>query len=33
MRNIKDPQEVYETLRKAWLAARKSYGLMFREEM
>jgi hypothetical protein len=33
LRNIKDPQEVYEKLRKAWLAARKNYGIMFREEM
>lgn len=23
----------YEALRKAWLAARKKYGLIFREEM
>ena len=27
LRNIKDPQAVYELLRKAWLAARKKYGL------
>jgi len=33
LRNIRDPQEVYELLRKAWLAARKKYGLIFREEM
>lgn len=33
LRNIKDPQEVYELLRKAWLNARKKYGLLFREEM
>lgn len=33
LRNIHDPQEVYELLRKAWLAARKKYGLIFREEM
>lgn len=33
LRNITDPQAVYELLRKAWLAARKNYGLMFREEM
>ncbi len=33
LRNIKDPQEVYEMLRKAWLNARKKYGLIFREEM
>ncbi len=33
LRNIPQPNEVYETLRKAWLAARKKYGLIFREEM
>lgn len=33
LRNINDPQEVYELLRKAWLTARRKYGLMFREEM
>ncbi len=33
LRNIKQPQEVYELLRKAWLAARRKYGLLFREEM
>lgn len=33
LRNVKKPQEVYEMLRKAWLAARKKYGLIFREEM
>ena len=33
LRNIKDPQEVYELLRKAWLAARKKYGLIFRDEL
>ena len=33
MRNITAPQEVYELLRKAWLAARKRYGLQFREQM
>lgn len=33
LRNIKDPQNVYELLRKAWLNARKKYGLIFREEM
>ena len=26
LRNIHDPQEVYEILRKAWLNARKKYG-------
>ena len=33
LRNIPDPQGVYEILRKAWLAARRKYGLIFREEM
>jgi hypothetical protein len=33
LRNIKDPQAVYEIMRKAWLAARKKYGLIFREDM
>ncbi len=33
LRNIADPQAVYEILRKAWLAARRKYGLLFREEM
>ena len=33
LRNIRQPNEVYEILRKAWLAARKKYGLIFREEM
>lgn len=33
LRNVSDPQKVYEVLRKAWLAARKRYGLQFREMM
>ncbi len=33
IRNVRDPQQVYETMRKAWLEARKKYGLIFREEM
>jgi hypothetical protein len=33
LRNISKPEEVYEILRRAWLAARKSHGLLFREEM
>jgi len=33
LRNVPDPNAVYEILRKAWLAARRKYGLMFREEM
>lgn len=33
LRNVAQPQEVYERLRRAWLAARKRYGLQFREEM
>jgi hypothetical protein len=31
LRNIKDPEKVYETIRKAWMAARKRHGLQFRE--
>jgi hypothetical protein len=33
LRNIPDPEEVYELLRKAWLEARKRHGLQFREFM
>jgi len=33
LRNIKDPEAVYETLRRAWLDARKRHGLQFREYM
>lgn len=31
LRNIAKPEEVYETLRRAWLEARKRYGMQFRE--
>jgi hypothetical protein len=33
LRNVSDPQKVYDIMRKAWLSARKRYGLQFREEM
>jgi Bacterial PH domain len=33
LRNIANPEDVYETLRKAWLEARKRHGLQFREYM
>lgn len=33
LRNIPNPEEVYEILRKAWMEARKKYGLQFREYM
>ncbi|MGW8251003.1 MAG: PH domain-containing protein [Anaerolineales bacterium] len=33
LRNVSKPEEVYETLRRAWLDARKRYGLQFREYM
>jgi hypothetical protein len=33
LRNVSNPEEVYETIRKAWLDARKRYGLQFREYM
>lgn len=32
-RNISDPDQVYEILRRAWLEARKRHGLQFREYM
>jgi hypothetical protein len=31
LNNISKPQEVFEILRKAWLDARKRYGLQFRD--
>jgi hypothetical protein len=33
LRNIRDPEKVYELVRRAWLEARKRYGLTFQEEM
>jgi len=33
LRNVSKPEEIYELLRKAWLEARKRYGLQFREYM
>lgn len=33
LRNISKPEEIYETLRRAWLEARKRHGLQFREYM
>lgn len=33
LRNVKEPEKVYEILRRAWLDARKRYGLTFQEEM
>lgn len=33
LRNVSDPEQVYELLRKAWLEARKRHGLEFREFM
>jgi hypothetical protein len=33
LRNVKDPEAVYELLRRAWLEARKRHGLQFREYM
>ena len=33
LRNVPKPELVYETLRRAWLEARKRYGLQFREFM
>lgn len=33
LRNIPDPEKIYELLRKVWLEARSRYGLQFREYM
>lgn len=33
LRNVHHPEDVYETLRRAWLEARKRHGLQFREYM
>ena len=33
LRNISNPEQVYEILRRAWLEARKRHGLQFREYM
>lgn len=33
LRNVKDPEAVTSLIRKAWLDARKRYGVRFREEM
>ncbi len=33
LRNVNNPEEIYELLRKAWLEARKRHGLQFREYM
>lgn len=33
LRNVKDPQQVHEILRRATLQARKKHGFSYREEM
>jgi hypothetical protein len=33
LRNVSDPEKVYEILRRAILAARKKHGFTYREEM
>ena len=33
LRTVRDPEGVYETMRRAWLEARKRHGLQFREYM
>ncbi len=33
LRNVHDPEQVYDILRQAWLEARKRHGLQFREFM
>jgi hypothetical protein len=33
LRNVHNPEEVRELIRRAWLDARKRYGVQFREQM
>jgi len=33
LRNVSDPEKVYEIMRRAWLESRKRHGLQFREYM
>jgi hypothetical protein len=33
LKNVKEPEAVYEILRRAILAARKKHNFMYREEM
>lgn len=33
LRNVKDPEAVTSIIRRAWLEARKKYGVQFRDEM
>jgi uncharacterized membrane protein YdbT with pleckstrin-like domain len=33
LRNVQNPEEVYEKMRRAWMEARKRHGLQFREYM
>jgi len=33
LRNVHQPEEVRELIRRAWLDARKRYGVSFREQM
>jgi hypothetical protein len=33
LRDIRDPEGVYEILRRAWMESRKRHGLQFREYM
>jgi hypothetical protein len=33
LNNIRDPEKVQGIIRRAWLDARKKYGVLFREEM
>ncbi len=33
LRNVTSPEDVYETLRRAWMESRKRHGLQFREYM
>ena len=33
LRDIRDPEGVYEIVRRAWMESRKRHGLQFRETM
>jgi hypothetical protein len=33
LRNVANPTQVHEVIRRAWLDARKRYGIQFREQM
>jgi hypothetical protein len=33
LRNVADPEQVHEIIRRAWLEARKRHGVQFRDQM